>query len=188
MGMKVRAAAPLDAEAVLPMTLLLEHLKVDDQNEEPLTIEAARLASLDWIERYVGMSLSSRSWIATFDAPISEIRLPMGPVISIDAFTYLDQFDVLQTWPATSYRLSGDEVFHRTGLSWAAAFGRMSVSIEYFAGFEDIVSEAPALRAAALMLAGHFYRNREENAATVLSAIPFGVEMICDPIRQPVMR
>lgn len=184
MAMSFRATAPLDMEAALPIALLRQHLKVEP-DEEPLLVSAARSGALGWIEKRVGQSLSRRGWIATFDASADDLRLPMGPVAEVTAFQYRDGANQLQAWGASNYRVAGDLV--APVCSRPAARGQMAFTIAYLAGFEDLGTEAPALRSAALMLAGHMFRNREENTAVVMASIPFGVGMLIEDARMPVI-
>ena len=188
MAMTFKAAAPLDAEAVLPMALLMQHLK--DPEDEPLVIAAARSGALGWIEKRVGVSLTRRAWKATFSGISREdrvLRLPMAAA-AVTAVTYVDDAGVSRVWPAESWRFSGGCLRMASGLSWLSAFADMPLTVEYDAGYEDVASEEPALLTAALMLAGHFYRNREENAAAVLASMPFGVSLLIEDIRLPVLR
>ncbi|WP_137898345.1 hypothetical protein [Sphingomonas sp. 2SG] len=187
MAMTLKAAAPLDAEAALPMKLLMQHLK--DPEGEDLIVASARMGALGWLEKRVGISLTRRRWRATYtDLTPHErvIRLPMGPA-SVDAITYGRSGLTPQACPALSYVFDGLDLRTVTGLSWFAAFADMSVTIEYQAGYLDLGAEEPALQTAALLLAGHFYRNREENTAAALANMPFGVEMLIGDIRTPVM-
>lgn len=187
MAMTIKAAAPLDAEAALPMALLMQHLK--DPEDEALVIAAARLGALSWLERRVGISLSRRTWRATFTdfaSTVKRLRLPMGAT-SVTSVTYLDAYNAAHTWPAASWRFEAGELCTMSGLSWPAAFADISVTVEYEAGYLSLGADEPALQTAALMLAGHFYRHREENAATVLASMPFGVEMLISDIRMPVL-
>lgn len=187
MAMTLKAVAPLDAEAALPMALLMQHLK--DPEGEDLIVASARMGALGWLEKRVGISLTRRGWRVIYtDLPPHErvIRLPMGPT-SIDAITY-GRFGVTpQAWPATSYAFDGSDLRTVSGISWFAAFADMSVTIDYQAGYLDLGAEEPALQTAALLLAGHFYRNREENTAVTMASVPFGVEMLIGDIRTPVM-
>jgi uncharacterized phiE125 gp8 family phage protein len=187
MAMTIKAVAPLDAEAALPMALLMQHLK--DPEDEPLVIAAARAGALAWLEKRVGISLTRRAWRASY-AGLSPneraIRLPMGPA-SIDSVSYRAAGAAAQVWPAASYAFDGVDLRTATGLSWFAAFADMTVTIDYQAGYLDLGADEPALQTAALMLAGHFYRNREQNAAIALSSMPFGVEMLISDIRMPVL-
>lgn len=185
MTMTIRPAAPLDADAALPLPLLLQHLK--DPVDEVETVEAARYGALNWIELHVGRSLTLRQWKAYWAAaPAScgALHLPMGPVVRVTAVSYDDP---AQIWPSTSYRLSGDDLATASGLRWNTAFAGLPFAVDYVAGYADLGTEAPALRSAALILAGHLFRNREENSTAVLASMPFGVRMLCEPYRQPVM-
>lgn len=185
MAMTIRAAAPLDAEAALPLLLLLEHLK--NPEDEDAIVDAARHGALAWIEQHVGRSLSLRAWKAFWTAAPSScgpLHLPMGPIASVTAVSY----DAPpQTWSPASYRLSGDDLAAASGLSWRTAFSGMPFTVEYVAGYADLGVDAPALRSAALMLAGHLFRNREENSVAALASMPFGVKMLCEAYRQPVI-
>jgi uncharacterized phiE125 gp8 family phage protein len=189
MAMMFKAVAPLDAEKALPLRLLLQHLK--DPQDDELLVDAARQGALGWIETHVGLSLSLRAWrlmIGPADAPASStIRLPMGPVAEVTKITYAGVGAEIREWPAESWGLLGNEVLTRSGLSWRTGFAGLGCTIDYVAGYADLGREAPALRTAAMLLAAHFYRNREENAAQVLSSMPFGVKMLCEPLRMPVI-
>ncbi len=187
MSITIRAAAPLDQEAALPMALLMQHLR--EPEGEDLVVAAARAGALSWLEKRVGISLSRRPWKATFGGLALSgcaIRLPMGPV-AVSGVTYLDNASTTQPWPADRWDLVGEELRTITAPSWLSAIPGSVLSVAYEAGFENLGSEEPAIQTAALLLAGHFYRNREENAAAVLATMPFGVEMLVEEIRMPVL-
>jgi uncharacterized phiE125 gp8 family phage protein len=167
------------------MALLLQHLK--DPEEEELVIAAARSGALAWIEKRARKSLSRRPWLARCKPPIERLELPNGPVATVTAFRYYDQANVGQVWPSSSYRVSGDEIVRNGAVSWGTAFGCAPLEIEYVAGYENLGRDAPELQSAALLLAGHFYRNREQNTAIALASMPFGVELLVEAARIPVI-
>ena len=184
MAISFRATAPLDMEAALPIALLRQHLKAEEDDDD-LVIESVRNGALNWIEKRAGQSLSRRGWIAAFDGFADDLQLPMGPVVEVTTFQYRDGSNQLQTWAGSNYRVVGDLI--APVCNRPVVRGPMALSVAYLAGFTNLGLEAPALRSAALMLAGHLYRNREENAAGVLASMPFGVKLLIEDSRMPVI-
>lgn len=181
MAISFRPAAPIAAEAALPMALVRQQLKLDDGADQDLLVAATRLAALTWVEKHSGFSLQRRPWVARFDEPCPELRLPMGPVSGVTAITYRSPADVQLVHPATSYRLRGDIIEAASGPSWLATFGHTSIIVDYEAGFANIATDAAHLQVAALILLMHLWTGGS------LDDVPATVTMLCEPDRMPVI-
>lgn len=57
------------------------------------------------VEAMIGRCLSPQSWKLTLDGFNDAIRLPKGPVTSIDSVQYYDTAGTLQTVPSSNYTL-----------------------------------------------------------------------------------
>lgn len=173
MAISFRPAAPLVAEAVLPMALVRQQLRLDDGDDQDLLITATRVAALTWVEKHSGFSLQRRGWVARFDGPLSFLRLPMGPVWGVTALTYRSEAGAQQVWPTSGYDLRGDIL--------ETAIGSMSITVEYEAGYENLAIDAPHLQVAALMLLMHLWTGGS------LDDVPATVAKLCEPDRVPVI-
>lgn len=94
------------------------------------------------------------------------ITLPVAPVRSVTAVTYLDPAGVEQVLAPATYRLVRDRALARlvpaTGASWPATLGEPdSVAVRLEVGFGAAADVPPELKAAVLMLVGHLDQHRE---------------------------
>ena len=181
MAVTFAPAAPFDAEVLLPLDLVKLQLKLSDDDARWPLAKAQRLASLIWVEKRSGFSLQRRAWVATFTDLADGVRLPMGPVSAVTAFSYRHSAGLAQVWPSTSYRLDGNEVVTATGLACRTAFAGMAVTIQYSAGFPSLADDAPHLQMAALLLLLHLWSGGS------LDDVPATVTMLCDLDRVPVI-
>ncbi|HEU0045084.1 head-tail connector protein [Sphingomonas sp.] len=181
--MTVRPAAPLDAEAVLPLALVKQQVRVTSSDDDVL-LEQLRLTALSQIERVCGRSLQRRAWTVTFDRFADTARLPIGPVSSVTGVSYLDAAGAAQAVLSADWRLSGDVL--RAASVWPFARGEVTVTVT--AGWLDAKAEAPELVTAALMLVAHWYQNREAVVTgTIATALPLAVDALISTHRAPVI-
>jgi uncharacterized phiE125 gp8 family phage protein len=114
----------------------------------------------------------------------SEIRLPRGPVVSIDTFTYVDQAGVTQTLTPAQYIWDQNSVpsklFPPYGQAWP--IGRRvpnAVLINYSTGYASVGAIPNAFILAQLMLINHWNENRELFLTSqTINKVPLGVEAL----------
>lgn len=110
------------------------------------------------------------------------IELPRAPVQSIAAVEYLDEDDVLQTIPASDYVLDADSeparVFPIPDATWPATSPRPdAVRVRFVAGYPSAADVPARASLAVLMLAGHWYENREATGEGS-GVLPLGVDRL----------
>ena len=186
--MTITPAAPLVAAAVLPLETAKLQARVDGNDEDQL-LESMWLSALRWVETYTSRSLTLRAWVATFDGFGWSMRLPVGPVVSVEGVTYRDGGGVSAVLPSGGWRIAGDVLAAGFGTAWPGVHsGAGAVTVEFTAGYQNVKVDAPELMTAALMLFAHLMNNREAvTAGQVPAEVPFGVEMLCNAYRMPVI-
>lgn len=183
------ALVPLDGEAVLALNAAKTFLRVDGDDQDEL-IAALRDAALDWVERHTARSFEARAWRWTTSGFDIALRLPIGPVVGVDAIEYLDIAGVPVALAEDRMIVRGGQVLTAAGFSWpATSVADAAVSVEFNAGLADPGDIPPALVAAAKLLLGHLFANRETViTGTIATEVPFGVMTLCAPFRSPVIR
>lgn len=185
---------PLDIQAVKDFC----RISADNASDDALLV-LMQTTARQWVENK-GVSLMPQKWKLCLDqfptslqvllrvalpfVVSSEIRLPRGPVTSIDTFTYVDQNGVTQTLDATKYIWDPNAVpsklFPPYGQAWP--IGRRvpnAVLINYSTGYTDPKLIPSALNLAQLMLINHWNENRELFLANqTINKIPLGVEAL----------
>ena len=142
------------------------HLRgVDDTAEDALItalISAARETCEDRIEGTIPVT----GWRLTLDAFPDAIKLPRGPVASVESVKYLDA--------------AGGYIVPAYGKSWPDTRGQINaVTVEYTAGS----AAAPhALKAWMLLAIGEMFANREASAERPAVAHGFA-DRLLDPFR-----
>lgn len=188
MSFTLSRPAPVDGEAVLPLVDAKAHLRVLHDDEDAL-IEALRDAAVDWIERYCGISFAPREFVWTGDGFADPIRLPLAPVIDVQAIEYRDAAGTTVALLSGAWRVSKDWLRPAPGTCWPATeHGRGAVTVYFTAGYADVLSEAPGLLSAVRMLLGTLYKFREGAVSgTIVQDVPMGVQMLCEPYRMIVI-
>ena len=166
------------------------HLRVldDDSNTEIANAIDAACTFLD-IDADgfggLGFPLISQSWrIKASSFGAGAIRLPFGRVTSITSLKYYDADNVQQTMADTDYHLTGSGrdffVILATSKSWPSVYGRPdAASIEFVAGYTDAAAVPADIKAAARLLVGHFFENREAATEGVVTReIELGVSRL----------
>lgn len=161
---------------VEPVSLLdaKVHLRepLEDADNDAYIAALITTARLD-AEHRLQRTLISTVWRLTLDAfPPGDdaIRLAMGPVISVQSITYVDEAGTTQTLASDQYRvdLAGDvpRITPAYGLSWPIPRQvTAAVQVNYTAGYGATAAAVPAPIKSWIKLAvGDMYERRERSA------------------------
>ena len=183
----VRTVAP--SETPVDLALLKEHLRLsstDQANVLPLYLDAA----VAWVETYTGRPLMRQTWRVTLPEFYERTWLPYAaPLVAVSSITYYDTANASQTLASSVYTAptDGEPACLRLayGQTWPSAYSREdAVTVTYTAGYAEATSVPAPLRQAVLLLAGHFYENREAVLVSAISKeIEFAVTALCAPYR-----
>jgi uncharacterized phiE125 gp8 family phage protein len=175
----------------------------DGTHPDDALIMALQAAAREHVENYTGLSLTTRTLQIAMDSfptvAVDEsavIDLPSGPVQSIVEITTgeptsdTDEADFVvdsTTYALDLYRSPQRLVPSSTWPTITAATN--TIKVTYVAGYaiagddEDTGRPLPAaLRAALLLVLGHLYEHREDNAEDALESIPLGAEVLMRPM------
>lgn len=137
----------------------------------------------------IGICMVSQQWKLTLNCFPPVIRIPLGPVISVDAITYIDGDGVSQTWDAANYRVMNAgglvTIEPAYGLSWPS-FRAVSgaVTVTFTAGYLNTAVSPQAgavpsdLQGAVSMLVAYWINQREAGAEREHFEVPYSVERI----------
>lgn len=158
-----------------PVTLafLKAHLRVVDEAEEPYLTHLLKTARAQ-IELMCNRVLITQSWSLELHNPGDSIRLPLAPVQKINTiFLYNSKGDKI------SMGLQKIQIENAQDNAILKVvnplFGK--VKINFVVGYGDDENAVPApLKHAILMLAGHFYEHRGDQAAIIPESIKTLVE------------
>lgn len=122
----------------------------------------------EYVEAFTGLSLITRECIAYLDSiPEDGIRLPYGPVQSVDLIQYKDMAGDLITWDDAEYQVDliprVPRIVPMFAQSWPIYGPYLNaIQITYTAGYGDSPSDCPAaLRHYIKLYAAHLYENRQ---------------------------
>jgi uncharacterized phiE125 gp8 family phage protein len=169
----------LDGETILPLADAKLHLRVTHDDEDDL-IASLRNAAVGHVERVSGVALAPGEWLWTMTRFPPWVDLPMQPVSALGDVTYLDSVGATQTYDDA--RLVGNAVYPAAEGVFPAAYAQASIA--FTAGLTS-PDDAPELIAAAKLLLGHLYENREAvNIGNITTELPFGVLALIDTYRK----
>lgn len=204
----------LSAPALEPVSEaeMMAHLRLGSEQEAGLLhghIRAAR----HLVESWTGRALISQSWRWFLDAwpEISAegwwdgvragaithaasrfVEIPKAPLRSIDSVILFDDADQQVVWNASNYFADiagtpGRLVLRNGAVTPRGGRAASAIQISFTCGFGDAPSDVPApLRQAVLMLAAHYFENREVLAGTGnggAAVLPLGVQSLLTPYR-----
>lgn len=173
------------------------HLRIDASDEDDLIERLIRVARdrMDGPDG-IGVCLVSQEWRLSLDRFSGEIRIPMGPVLSIDEITYTDEAGDAQTLATSAYQWRQGRYEARIlpayGGTWPVArLAFDSVRVDFTAGFAgtadspvDLTNIPETLRHAMLLLIGHLYENREAvNVGNIITTFPLGFDSLVEAHR-----
>lgn len=195
------------APPVEPVTLAeaRAHLRqeVDAALPDDALVAAQIRAAREWVEAHIGYATIQRQLRLTLDRfPAGDtIDLPRSRLISIDKVEYVDRNGDTQTWASANYAAdtASEEgrLLRGFGVAWPGTRAqRQAVMITYTAGWPAVESEdggepdyaanvPQPIKAAMLLLIGHWYLHREAViTGTITAKQPLAVEALLAPYRR----
>lgn len=173
------------------------HVGARDFGDDDTMLEALRAAAISHLDGWTGVlgrCLEQQTWRQDYDDFCSCLRLPLFPVISIASVKYTDTNGAEQTIAAENYTLKNDDrgsfVEFLSTYSFPSLNAETSaVRVAYVAGYAQagnpLVSTVPAaIKAAILLLVGHWYANREAVSADTHVVLPMAVDALIFPFRR----
>jgi uncharacterized phiE125 gp8 family phage protein len=192
----VKPPKPIAGQTLAPFIDLEDvraHLRLDASGSPPThpddeLIEALVEAAREFIEGYTEQSWAVRTFEQSLAAfPPGPIELGIGPHISLTSIEYKDEDNAdatidLDDVVVDSY---GDRalVYPAVNFVWPRTYqSPVAITITFKAGFgptasspiETVHPVPKAVRAAALLIVGHLYENREDTVEKALTSIPMG--------------
>ncbi len=178
--------------AALPLAEFKTHLRLGtgftDDDIQDVLLESFLRAAVSAIEARTGKILIERafSWTLTSWRDVSGQCLPVAPITAITRFTLRDRTDAEELIGAHEYRLEPDTqrpVIRPSGAVLPTIPLGGSAEIKFVAGLAANWSGLPAdLGQAVLLLATHYYENRNETALGG-GCMPFGVTSLIERYR-----
>lgn len=188
----------VSAPATDPVTVaeVKSHCRIDISADDTLLdrlIEVAR----DAIDgpHGAGVCMVSQQWRLSIDHMPGRIWIPMGPVMSIDEITYLDDGGVRQTLSSDAYTWREERFGARVKPVYNGTWPTVrhdydSVQVKFTAGFPGTADSPPTyanipatLKHAMFLLIGHYYEHREAVYAGHAIEMPHGYEMLINKFR-----
>jgi len=146
-------------------------------------------AARERFEMITGRQVVKATWdlyLDRFPSSSEPIYLPKPPLQSVTSITYLDTAGVSQTWSASDYSYST----HREPGIVTPAYGEAypsarwqidSIRVRYVAGYGPSTSAPEGIKAAILLLVGHWFDHREEvNVGNIVQEIPTAAAALMD--------
>lgn len=174
----VRTIAPVST--ILSLDEAKAHLRVDHDAEDGLITDliAAVDAHFDGWSGILGRCVRPQTWVFRTQI-LADTRLPF-PDVQSAVVTYLDDSQASQTLPSGNYRLHNDDqgglMELVSGVTQPSVFDRIdAVQITAVYGMASVPA---AIKQAALLQIGYFYRQREGAGDP-----PFAVDALIAPYR-----
>lgn len=173
------------------------HLRVDVEDDNAL-IDALIAAAREYVEAHTRRALLTQTWDLALDSfgdrdywTCGAIRLPKAPVTAVTSITYVDGNGDSQTWSADEWDAdlpSGPtarraRVYPAYSYSYPATRCQPNaVTIRFVSGYGAAGDVPSAMKAAMLLLIGHWYARRESvNVGNISSELPITVDALLAP-------
>lgn len=179
-------------QAALPVDELKAHLRLgtgfSDGDVQDVVLESFLRAAISAIEAKTGKILIERtlSWTLTRWRDVAGQALPVAPVSAITALTLRDRSEDEELISSEFYRLESDSmrpVIRPNGGCLPSIPNGGIAEIQFVAGFAtDWIGLPSDLGHAVILLAAHYYENRNLNGSTAIG-IPIGVSALIERYR-----
>lgn len=163
-------------------------LRLDIADDDGL-LAGYLIAAREYIEGQTKRDLVTKTWDYTIDYgwPVrglrQYIRLPLNPVQSVTSVSYVDEAGVTQTLAANQYtvlsRMTYSAIVPAYDVTWNTT-RRVpdAVTVRFVSGYENCPQD---LKLAVMMLAAHWYENRETVSGKAMTEVPLSVDALISP-------
>jgi len=168
------------------------HLRVDGTDDDAY-ITALIVTARRHVEAILRRALMPQTWKLVLDSwPDDVLKLPKPPLTSVSSVAYLDEDGESQTFASANYVVDTNSEPGRLtlakGASWPSGelYTLGAVQIQFVAGYADADAVPQEYKQAILLLAGHFYENREAVVAAQganIQELPMAVQALLMPTR-----
>jgi uncharacterized phiE125 gp8 family phage protein len=167
---------------------LRRHLNITATAEDP-HLEALLLAARQLAEQQLAMYLCRQTVTLTMDRfPWGRtVQLARAPVAAVTSIQYRDDADALQTVDTADYWVDLDSRPARVEVkvAWPIPLERpAAVRFTLSMGYADPEDIPQPIRQALLMIAGHWYEQREAASEVQLRTVPIGADRLLSAYRQ----
>lgn len=176
-------------ETILPLAAAKAHLRVEaDDTAEDDVIAALRDAAIDFVEQYSNLRLNrvqGQAKFAGFSPELMSLGIGPAATFTVTGITYRPSAGAeLIQLPAGAWYVDAHSVVY-PAINWPTPATEVTITFE--AGYE-VETCPPSLLAAAKLMLGHLYSNRESIVTgTIATELPLGVRALCDRYRIPVL-
>lgn len=163
-----------------------DHCYVTDAAEYPMLRTLVDRA-VEYVEAHTSRQCINATHTLYLDGFPAEIKLPVLPVSSVTSIAYTDTDGDSQTLSSSNYQtqLRGNDnpaiIKPAYGCSWPSTRGDTFnvVTIVYVAGYGSSSSDVPhVLRAAVLLLAKHWYDQRDPLDERTQNSVPHSLDSL----------
>ena len=180
---------------------------VTGPTQEPVTLDEAKaqlrldiadddgllagylIAAREHIEGQIKRDLVTKTWDYTIDWawPVrgvkQHIRLPINPVQSVTSVSYVDEAGATQTLATSQYTVAARTSYSYVTPAYDVTWNTTrrvpdAVTVRFVSGYLHCPQD---LKAAVMLLAAHFYENREAVTAKAMSEVPLSVDALLSP-------
>jgi uncharacterized phiE125 gp8 family phage protein len=181
------------APSVLPVSLadVKSHLRIDHGLDDSLlnVYLAAAINYVDGFSGILGRALCTQTWQERY-SKWGDLRLELLPVSSIAQIAYMPESGAEVTVSAANYTLDSDEFGSFVRFAENYTFPALSpdpepIRVQYVAGYGAAASVPPPIKAAIMILAGHFYHQTGAPTQSVLSDSIFRlIDLVLAPYKR----
>ena len=181
------------APSVLPVSLadVKSHLRIDHGLDDSLlnVYLAAAINYIDGFSGILGRALCTQTWQERY-SEWGDLRLELLPVSSIAQIAYMPESGAEVTVSPANYTLDSDEYGSFVRFSESYTFPALStdpvpIRVQYVAGYGSAASVPSPIKAAIMILAGHFYH---QTGAPTQSGLSDSIFRLIDLVLAPYKR
>lgn len=165
-----------------------------DTSDEDTWMTDALLRATDWVQRaWTDRQLILATYtlfLPTFPGGKGIIKMPRPPLVTIETVKFFNTSEVLTTFSSASYQVNIRPQVGTVRPVLTAVWPITqidkdnAVEIEYTTGYANAAAVPDSIKHAIVMLAAHWYENREAAlVGTISKEVEFGVKMLLAPFR-----
>lgn len=167
------------------------HLRVDGSDEDALiaSLVSAATAHLDGWSGILGRCLVTQTWRQDFDAFCPRLRLPLIAATITELRAFADDDDTGSVVTASNYELLEDALGSYVRFADDYSFPSSvretrGVRVTFAAGYGAATAVPASIKAAMLLMIGHWYKNREAVTETSAVDLPYAVDALIATYRR----